>query len=147
MTIQINGRFWSYANLEISIARDGVAREIIAEIPSIDYPQALERERVWGTGAYPIGSTSPRSPIGEGSMEMYAQRWREFIAQIGDGYGNVDLNILVKMREGQGPLFVDDLTCLINGDESSHAQGASALLTSVPLFFTQIKINGVSILA
>lgn len=146
MTIQINGRFWSYANLEISIARDGVAREIIAEIPSIDYPQTIERERVWGTGTYPIGTTSPRSPIGEGTMEMYAQRWREFIAQIGDGYGNIDLNILVKMREGQGPLFVDDLTCLINGDESSHTQGASALLTSVPLFYTQIKINGVSIL-
>ncbi len=146
MATQINGKFWSYANLEISIARDGNAREIIAEIPTINYPQALERERVWGTGQYPLGSTSPRSPIGEGNIEMYAERYRQFIAAIGDGYGNIDLNILVKMREGQGQLFTDDLTCLINGDENSHSQGASALMVSIPMFYTQIKLNGVSIL-
>ena len=80
-------------------------------------------------------------------MEMYAQRYRELIAQMGDGYGEIDLAILVKMRDGQGPLFVDELQALINGDESSLAQGASPLLVSIPLFYTQIKLNGVSILA
>jgi len=147
MATLVNGRFWSYTNIEIALTRDGAAREVIAEISAIDYPQAVERERVWGTGKYPLGTTIPRSPVGEGAMEMYAQRYRELIANMGDGYAEVDLSIQVKMRDGQGPLFVDTLQALINGDEHSHAQGAGPLVVSVPLFYTQIKINGVSILA
>lgn len=142
MATRINGVFWDYSDIELSFVAGDRAREIVAEIPEINYAHAITRNHVYGTGKYPLDTTSGRYEPSDGSIVFYAQRYRELLSGLGDAYAHVKFKVQVKMRNGDGPLFVDELEGYIAGDDNAHAQGGDALVTTVPIMWTLIKING-----
>lgn len=142
MATRVNGRFWSYVNVEIALIVDEKPREVIAEIPDISYSHNAPREHVYGSGSHPLGQTTPRYEPQDGSVSFYAQRYRELIASLGDDYASFTLKFTVKMRDGTGPLFVDELEGFIAGDSHGPGQGSGALVAEVPIMWTLIKING-----
>lgn len=146
MGLNVNGKYHSYASIEASYISGSLPREIVRAVSSISYGQTLERERVWGTGQHDLGSTDPRVVPDAASLTLRKPAFYALIAKLGSGYGDISISWVFKYRNGIDPVIVDQLQCMIDGDQSAHTVGPAPLDIVVPIYVESLVRNGVTIL-
>lgn len=155
----INKRFYAYASSEISIIVPGAAAiEVVTEIHTIDYSDAMESEGVPGTGRDPLGRTDPVYVPGDCNWAMYKKRSNALVAslaaaalalgytsQANAGAGQVPIVIKLKYRTTlDEPITEDEIQIAHTGAlKDSAAVGSAPISTAWTGPTTGILRNGV----
>jgi hypothetical protein len=142
-------RFWSWQSCEFSVAVVGNAADILTQINSVSYSDALESELVRGAGRDVLGTTDPVYVPGDASIEFLAKFYREWTKRITNNgevpLGELDFVLVVKRKSRTDPeALIDEVNFQIVGADDSGTAGESArLMTTVPCMPTKVKRNGV----
>lgn len=134
----INGKFYSYASVEVR--DDGGA---VIEAKGIKYNYKLEEGMVMGRKG-PRGRTAGRLTFEEGSLTVYEAEYRELAVA---GWLDRIRTITVTYSEGEGqPTFTDTLQGVrFLGDGGSGAEeGVDAIEHPLPFSMLGILVNGAS---
>jgi hypothetical protein len=142
-------RFWSWQSCEFSVAVVGNAADILTQINSVSYSDALESELVRGAGRDVLGTTDPVYVPGDASIEFLAKFYREWTKRITNNgevpLGELDFVLVVNRKSRTDPeALIDEVNFQIVGADDSGTAGESArLMTTVPCMPTKVKRNGV----
>jgi hypothetical protein len=137
MGMYINGNFHNHASAEISFKG-----KPYLGVSAINYSDEIERELQYGTGREPLGlADGTYKPSAD--VELLKTEFDRLIRDLGDGYGEQLISIVVSFREASGTI-VDTLgACKISKVEDASQQGASGNKTKLTLTVTGvIKRNG-----
>jgi hypothetical protein len=139
----INGRRFSFVNIETTIITpDGVA-EIFIDYDAIEYSEELEIAFVQGTSIAPIGWTDGTYVPGDATLGLGKSSFQKLIKKIGDGWLGANLNLVVKYANtGEDPI-TDELITRIVGTSFSGSYGADALRETLKCKPIKIKRNGI----
>lgn len=144
--IRINGNAYEWASIEIKINGD-----VFHGFTTCNYGHKRERSKVYGTGRHraPRGRTSGKysaeATIG-GSLDT-CQALRDTLAALapdGVSYGDVVFQLIVQfIEQGQNPVTVECVDCVIAAEESSNEEGSTeGSAESMPLDVMYLKKNG-----
>lgn len=136
----INGNRHDWASIQLELA--GLKKT--AGMRALNYKHTLEYEHVMAGGSQPVGDTLGTYSA-EAGFEMLLVDYQHLIQTLGNGYGAVHFNVLVKYAKKKGdPILVDELRgCRIKGEDRSHSQGNGALVVKVDLGVQLLIVNGV----
>lgn len=142
-------RFWSWQSCEFSVAKVGDPADVLTQINSVSYSDALESELVRGAGRDVLGTTDPVYVPGDANIEFLAKFYREWTKRVTNNgeipLGELDFILIVKRKSRTDPeALIDEVKFQIVGAEDSGTSGESAkLMTVVPCLPTDVKRNGV----
>jgi hypothetical protein len=133
----INGRRYSFASCRLRIG----GREITG-FKEISYTHSMERTKVRGVGAQPLGMTRGEYEA-EGSVVLYREDWDELRDALGDGFMESIFDIAVSYADEGQTTKTDELRgCSFASNEKNPSQGTDALEVSLDLDVTYILENG-----
>jgi hypothetical protein len=135
---EINGQKHTFADVIIAV---NSAKH--RGITKIDYGVKRAMNDAHGTGPNRVGVAIGKV-TNEGSMEMYRADLDALLAQLGDGYTNVPLQITVIYRTRLGaPLITDTLNGVrISEIKPSASEGDEPVKASITLNVGGILLNG-----
>lgn len=141
---QINGQFYSWAELTPSIEiYDGESIQT-KDFSAIDYEHALEGAEVPGVGSMSLGRTTGVY-TSSGSISMYLaaqERFTDALAKLspkGNTYGTVKFDLVVSWAGEDGRVYTHKLVgCRIQSEGHTHAPGADATVVTMPLSVTKV---------
>jgi hypothetical protein len=133
----INGVTYDWHSIEVQA--NGVATP---EIKEISYKEAGKRTRVYGTPRNAVGRTGGKSEP-EASITMYKAQWERFKAELGNGFGLVEFDVLINYSEAGQDIVTDELlSCTIEEVETSPSQGDDPIEVKLALSVLRMKHNG-----
>lgn len=137
----INGNTHNHASAEVSFKG-----RVYLGVTTINYNDEVERELVYGTGSEPIGVTKGGYKP-NGDLELLKTEWKRLMADLGDGYGEKEISVVISYREASGTIVDTLKTCLINKVDDSTQQGPSANKTKLTLVIVDvISRNGLRLI-
>lgn len=140
---QINKKAYSFCSIELSI--DAIGDTTIG-IQSVDYKMSLKPGAVTGASARKNGRTLGKYEP-SASMTMYKLDADAFIAELGDGFGEVEFNIIMNFAEDGMPIStVEIIGCRIAEMSEDNKEGEEATMTKFDLDVMDILINNKSMI-
>lgn len=133
----INGVTYDWHSIEV-LAK-GVS---CPELKDISYKESGKRTKVFGTPRNAVGRTGGKSEP-EASMTMFKAQWEQFKAQLGNGFGLVEFNVLVNYSEENQPIVTDALIgCTVEEVDTSPSNGDDPVEVKLSLSVMRMKHNG-----
>jgi hypothetical protein len=137
----INGVFHEWSSVEFKIKG-----KVYRRVKSINYQEELKPTKVYGTSADPIGRTRGMREA-EGDVEVYLDEFRQIVADVGAGFGELVFDVTVSYSETAVSTVTDHLIgCRFEQVGASQSQSADALTRKLKLSTLSIKWNGVDLL-
>lgn len=140
----INGDFYSYADIEVSIVglTVPVPLGIYAGIKSINYGHKLGRAYVRGTNREPLGMSSGQyEPSAD--FEMFTPQANLFMAALGPGYMQVPFSVVVNYTTTQLGIVSDSIVgAYITEVSKSNSESVDATTVKFTLMPQRILLNG-----
>ena len=135
---QVNGNRYSWASAEVTI--NG---KRIRGIKEISYSNGLEPGEVRGTGPQKLGRTrGDLKP--EASFTILKQEYYELIAALGEGYLEVEFDIVVQYSERNAPIITDEIkACRLKKPDHSYSQSTEAMVVKCDLDCMYVIENGI----
>jgi len=138
----INGVTYDWHSIEC-IAK-GVS---CPELKDISYKESGKRTKVYGTPRNAVGRTGGKSEP-EASMTMYKAQWEAFKAQLGNGFGLVEFDMLINYSEPGQPIITDELLgCTVEEVDTSPSNGEDPIEVKLSLSVMRMKHNGLEMFA
>lgn len=134
----INGSMFSYSSIEWKL--NGL---IFRGFKSINYSRKRDRPPQYGNSPDPLGK-----PVGKNTYtadgELYLAEFRNFVTQLGAGYGDVYFTAYVTYTQ-PGQITIQDqiLGCTLDEVTASFSEGTDALSAKFALNPLKILWNGV----
>jgi hypothetical protein len=145
---RINGRYYSFASIEMSLIKPNGKSEIFIEISDLNYSDALNIELMKGSARRAYGVTSGEYEPGDVSFSLAKSVFQTGIVEaIGDGWLGANIQIVAKYSDVGEPLTVDEVLCIITGAEDAHSSGPAGLVVKVACKGLDIVRNGVKSIA
>jgi hypothetical protein len=134
---KINGHVFDFSSIELT-----ANGQIFLGVTEINSTQSLEPGIIRGTSAQKIGRTRGEYDS-TGSMSMYLEDFREFIAGLGDGYGEVSWDATITFSTpGTTTRVTKLLGCRITTDAEEASQSTDGLVTAFDIDIMQIEKDG-----
>lgn len=123
--------------------KSSTGREFLG-ITGCKYQQKVTREMVYGASPYALGRTEGKVENEEASITFLELELREFLAELGNGYGRKPFNLTAQYGAPGTPVYTDILErCMLSGDgEGGGEEGSDAFKREVPFTFMRLKRNG-----
>jgi hypothetical protein len=142
----VNGNRYSWASIEIQIAGTPYRG-----VKGVDYKDAIERIKQWGTGRRPLGRTAGKYDP-DGSLEVFKEEAvyiRSALAALsGAGWGEAAFQIVISYDEKNIGNVTDKLlNCMVIDVSDSHSQSADGITEKWTLSVIDITRNGLSMLS
>lgn len=145
---RINGRYYSFSSVEMSLVTPDGKSEIFIEIGDLNYSDVLNIELMKGAARRAYGVTSGEYEPGDVSFSMAKSVFQTGLVEaIGDGWLGSNLQIIAKYNDVGEPLTVDEVMCIITGAEDAHSSGPTGLVVKVSCKGLDILRNGVKPIA
>jgi len=110
-------------------------------VKGVNYSQEVAPGEVYGTHAQKIGRTRGEVKP-EASIELYKEEFDALINDLGDGFYEVEFEVVVSFDES-GRVITDQIhSCRIKKPDSGHSQGPDALTVKVDLDVMWIEYSG-----
>jgi len=144
MAIEVNKKFYTWHDLEFSVALDGAAREILVDIVSLSFGHSVEKTNVYGAGRAPLGQATGQYILDETTIELHKAQWETLKAQIGEGYLQADIALSVRYADlgDESPIQQVDIEGTLKGESESLAISNDSLVVPVLILPTLIRTNG-----
>lgn len=136
--MNINGNEFSWSSVMLRIAG-----QKITGFKAVKYSDEIEgRDPVYGASVIPKGRTRGRYKVGDCSMTLYLSGFKTLIARLGNGYGQVEGELVVQFREGSD--FHEHVLerVRIGGADHSSEEGTDASEVEVSLSVMRIRRDG-----
>lgn len=136
--MNINGNEFSWSSVMLRIAG-----QKITGFKAVKYSDEIEgRDPVYGASVIPKGRTRGRYKVGDCSMTLYLSDFKTLIARLGNGYGQVEGELVVQFREGSD--FHEHVLerVRIGGADHSSEEGTDASEVEVSLSVMRIRRDG-----
>ncbi len=141
--MNINGNEYSWASLS---ARFGGAR--LDGAKSIKYSDEIEgREAVYGASRKPRGRTRGRYKVGDCSLTLYLSDFKNLIASLGNGWGDVEGELVVHFEEGDEIHEHVLERVKLSGADHSAEEGTDAATVEIKLNVMDIRRDGLYLVA
>lgn len=141
--MNINGNEFSWSSLTARFA--GVQLD---GAKAIKYSDKIEgREAVYGASRKPRGRTRGQYKVGDCTLTMYLSDFAALIAELGDGWGEVEGELIINFEEG------DDIhehvleRVKLGGADHSNEEGTDAATVEIPLSVMDIRRDGLYLMA
>jgi hypothetical protein len=135
----INGKRYDHSSVTIKVK----GKDYIG-IKSINYSDSLEPGKLRGTSAQKLGRTRGEYD-GEASFEMYTEEASELLSDIGDGFMEVEFDIVVGYADEGQPTITDNIVgCRIKKQEASSSEGSDPNVRKFDLDIMYVKWNGLN---
>ena len=137
--MNINGNEFTWSSFEARFLG-----EKLTGAKSLSYSDEIEgREPVYGASKIPQGRTRGRYKVGDCSLEMYLSDFKTLLGILGNGWGEVEGEIVVQFEEGSD-LHTHVLERVrLGGAEHSSEEGTDSMTVKVPLHVLRIRRDGV----
>lgn len=143
MAATINDVEYSWADLRLKVN----GKEIIA-FKGIKYGDKVTREKVYGARRNAIARTRGKVEVDDCSVTMYESAVRALLAELGDGWADIPVEIVVQYGNPGVATHTDVLeSCLFEGLDGGGEEGNSAFEREVPFSCMRIKRDGIYIVA
>jgi hypothetical protein len=135
----INGVTHDYSSIEMQLGPMGYE----PRITEISYKTSLKSKKVFGTPRKAIGRTGGKEEP-EASLTMLKAAWDDLVANLGNGYGLIEFDILINYRKRGSALYVTDslLICRIEEPDISPSESEDPVSVKVGLSLMRLKLNG-----
>jgi hypothetical protein len=138
----IRGKRHGFASLKAIFNLDG-GTKIEMFVKSVNYGRTRSRGYVRGNHPDPIAKTVGENEY-KANVEMPLAEYRLLVAQLGQGYGDVDFDLFVSYGENGFETVTDEiLGCNLDDDDASNSQGPDPLMRKIELNPMKIKMGGV----
>ena len=136
--MNINGNEFSWTSLSARFAGG-----LLTGAKALKYSDEIEgRDANYGTSPIPQGRTRGRYKVGDCSLTMYLSDFKNLIADIGDGWGEVEGELVVQFQEG-GDFHEHVLERVrLGGADHSNEEGTDAAEVEVKLSVLRIRRDG-----
>lgn len=141
--MNINGNEYSWASV---LGR--FMGEKISGIKAVKYSDEIEgRDPVYGASVIPKGRTRGRYKVGDCSVTMYLSDFKRLISRLGNGYGEVEGEIVIQFREGSD--FHEHVLerVRLSGSDHSNEEGTDASEVEISLSVMRIRRDGKYLMA
>lgn len=141
--MNINGNEFTWVSL--SARFNGV---ILTGAKAIKYSDEIEgRDPVYGASPIPQGRTRGRYKVGDCSLTMYLSDFKALIAELGDGWGEVEGELIVQFQEGSD--FHEDVLerVRLGGADHSNEDGTDAAEVEIKMSVQRIRRDGLYLMA
>lgn len=145
---RINGRYYQFASIEMSVVKPDGKTEIFIEISDLNYADVLNIELMKGSARRPYGITAGEYEPGDTSFTIAKSVFQKgFVEAIGDGWLGSSIQIVAKYNDVGEPLTVDQVLVVITGAEDAHSSGPTGLVVKVSMKCLDIVRNGIKAIA
>lgn len=142
---RINGRYYSFTSIEMSLIKPDGKSEIFIEISDLNYSDVLNIELMKGSARRAYGVTAGEYEPGDVSFSLAKSVFQKGLVEaIGDGWLGANLQVVAKYNDVGEPLTVDTVQCIITGAEDAHSSGSTGLVVKVSCKGLDISRNGVN---
>jgi hypothetical protein len=137
--MNINGNEFTWSSFEARFLG-----EKLTGAKALSYSDEIEgRDPVYGASKIPQGRTGGRYKVGDCSLELYLSDFKTLLGILGDGWGEVEGEIVVQFEEGSD-LHEHVLERVrLGGAEHSNEEGTDAMSVKIPLHVLRIRRDGV----
>lgn len=138
----VRGFRHGFSSITLVFALDG-GKKIQMFCKSINYGRTRSRGLYEGNHPDPIAKTRGTNAY-KGSVEIALAEYRLLVAEIGPGYGDKQFDTLVTYGEDGFTTVTDSLlSCTLDDDDASNAQGPDPLMRKIELNPLKILMAGV----
>lgn len=138
----INGYAYSWASIELVIARSGDSRRITRLISEVSYGESRDRGMGRGTSGRKSLRTQGDSEY-ESSITFFKHEWDALVAEMGDGFMDEEFNLVVSYADKGRPVVTDTIErCLINAPSVDASEGPDPVTVECELDVMDILWNG-----
>lgn len=141
--MNINGNEFSWSSIVLRIGAQKVNG-----FKAIKYSDEIEgRDPHYGASVVPRGRTRGRYKVGDCSLTMYLSEFKSLIARLGNGWGEVEGEIVVQFREGSDYHEHVLERVRLGGADHSNEEGTDASEVEIPLHVHRIRRDGLYLMA
>ncbi len=138
----IRGKRHGFASLKAVFNLDG-GKKIEMYVKSVNYGRTRTRGWVRGNHPDPIAKTTGENEY-KANVEMPLAEYRLLVAELGQGYGDMDFDLFVTYGENGFETVTDEiLGCNLDDDDASNSAGPDPLMRKIELNPMKIKMAGV----
>lgn len=137
--MNINGNEFTWSSFEARFLG-----EKLTGAKALSYSDEIEgRDPVYGASKIPRGRNGGRYKVGDCSLELYLSDFKNLLAILGDGWGEVEGEIVVQFQEGSDIHEHVLERVRLGGAEHSNEEGTDAMSVKIPLHVLRIRRDGV----
>ena len=141
--MNINGNEFSWSSVALRLL--GVKQ---TGFKAVKYSDEIEgREPVYKAGVVSASRTRGRYKVGDCSLTMHLSDFKTLIARLGNGWGEVEGEVVVQFREGSDYHEHVLERVRLGGGDHSNEEGTDASEVEVPLSVMRIRRDGLYLMA